>query len=85
MGLDVPKLSKLPAGLEPHYLRRESPCARSRLAAFKGSSSVCEASIGAVINWKVRECLSRRLIHRDREGRPLFSKHYELWSNQILG
>jgi hypothetical protein len=55
MGLDAPELSKLPAGLDLYYLRRESSCARSRLAAFKGRSSVCEASIGAVINWEVRD------------------------------
>jgi hypothetical protein len=58
MGLDVPELSKLPADLDPHYFRRESPSVRSRLAAFNGSGSVCEASIGDISYLGVLECLS---------------------------
>jgi hypothetical protein len=74
MGLDVPELSKLHAGMD--LTTSEGRARPVRDADWRLSSTVVESGD---LDWSWNlfgsECLSRRLINKVREGRPLFSKH----------
>jgi hypothetical protein len=76
MGLDAPELSKLHAGLD--LTTSEGYLDLCKKSDWRLSSTVVGSGPRMELEfiWELGECLSRRLIYKDREGRPLFSKLY---------